>query len=51
MSDGEGAHTVQRGLEDGLVPDLEAIVVDASLRRVMRGLFEDVRCLSIKFKL
>ena len=42
MSDREGAHTIQCGLEDGLVPDLEAFVVDASLGRVVRALLEDV---------
>lgn len=51
VCDGEGVHTVQRGLKDSLVPDLETIVVDTSLGRVVRTLLEDVRCLLIELEL
>ena len=38
-------------LKEGLVPDLEAIVVEASRRRVAGTLLKDMRCLSVEFVL
>ena len=49
--DGEIAHAIYRGLEDCLVPDLKAILVEASLGWIARALLKDVRCLLIKFML
>ena len=47
----EGVNTSERGLEDSVIPDLEAIVVDARARGLRRTLFKDARCLLIEFAL
>ena len=47
----EVVHTGQCGLEDSIVPDLEALVIDERSGRIRRALLDDLGCLLVELVL